>query len=197
MKLRTGEYISKSWDLFWRYPVVFFLGIFVTNLIVGWTSGILYGPIMCGIMYATLKALRGDVPEFGDLFKGFDKFGQSLLAGIVVGLILIVSFVLCVLPGVFLAPFFILVFAYIIDQDLPWDKAIAASWAAAKANYGKFLGFSVLTWLFSVLGVLVCCVGAWVTGPIAMMAGAVLYADVTGTLDGPGALPGPEPEAAG
>jgi len=186
--LRVGQYIGRSWELFWRYPLVFFLGILVLQMISGLTNGILYGPVMCGIMYATLKAVRGSTPEFGDLFKGFDKFGQSLLAGLIVLLITVCSFALC-LPGIFLTPFFVLVFAFIIDGDLPWDKAISASWNAAKNNYGKFLGFTILAGLFSLLGFLACCIGVWVTAPIASMAAAVLYADVTGTLDGAKAAP--------
>jgi len=118
MIVTVGAYISKCWQLFWRYPVVFFLGIFVANTVVSWTAGILYGPIMCGVMYATLKAVRGGVPEFGDLFRGFDRFGDSLLAGIIVALTLTVTVCLC-LASVFLAPFFALTFAYIIDQGLP------------------------------------------------------------------------------
>ena len=71
------------------------------------------------------------------------------------------------------------------------SPAIAASWQAARRDYGKFLGFTLLSGLFSLLGILVCCVGVWVTQPIAMMAAAVFYADVTGTLGGKNFEPAP------
>ena len=133
---------------------------------------------------STLKAVRGQVPEFGDLFRGFDRFVDSLLAGLIVSVILIAGTLLCCLPALFLATFFTLTYAFVIDRGLPWDKAISASWQAARRDYGKFLGFTLLSGLFAILGIFVCFVGIWVTQPIATMAAAVFYADVTGTLRG-------------
>lgn len=191
--MTVGSYISKSWQLFWRYPVVFFLGCFVANLVASSFPLILYGPVMCGIMFATLKALRGQVPEFGDLFRGFDRFVDSLLAGLIVSVIVGVGAILCILPALFLAPFFTLTYAFVIDRGLPWDKAISASWQAARRDYGKFLGFTLLTGLFYLLGIVVCCVGILVTQPVATMAAAIFYADVTGTLHDSGLEPAPAP----
>lgn len=196
--MTVGSYISRSWQLFWRYPVVFFLGGWVASLVASSFPLILLGPIMCGIMFATLKAQRGQIPEFGDLFRGFDRFADGLLAGLIVSVILGVGLVLCLLPALFLAPFFTLTYAFVIDRGLPWDKAISASWQAARANYGKFLGFTLLSFLFSLLGLLVCCVGILITQPIAIMAAAIFYADVTGTLGGgdTGVEPSPAPAEA-
>jgi hypothetical protein len=42
--------------------------------------GILMGPMMCGIYLALLQTRRGRPIEFGTLFKGFDFFGDSLIA---------------------------------------------------------------------------------------------------------------------
>jgi uncharacterized membrane protein len=41
---------------------------------------ILLGPMMCGIYFCMFWRLRGQVIEFGTLFKGFDYFGPSLIA---------------------------------------------------------------------------------------------------------------------
>jgi uncharacterized membrane protein len=44
--------------------------------------GILMGPMMCGIYLTLFKQRRGQPMEFGDLFKGFDYFSESLIAAL-------------------------------------------------------------------------------------------------------------------
>lgn len=59
-----------------------FMGITVVGLIIGSLVplGILMGPMMCGIYLALFQTRRGQPIEFGTLFKGFDYFGDSLIA---------------------------------------------------------------------------------------------------------------------
>ena len=59
-----------------------FVGIILVGLIIGSIVplGILMGPMMCGIYLALLQTRRGQPIEFGTLFKGFDYFGDSLIA---------------------------------------------------------------------------------------------------------------------
>jgi uncharacterized membrane protein len=44
--------------------------------------GILMGPMMCGLYLAFFRKRRGLPIEFGTLFKGFDYFGQSVVAAL-------------------------------------------------------------------------------------------------------------------
>jgi hypothetical protein len=44
--------------------------------------GILMGPMMCGIYLALFKTRRGEPIEFGVLFKGFDYFGDAVIAAL-------------------------------------------------------------------------------------------------------------------
>jgi uncharacterized membrane protein len=44
--------------------------------------GILMGPMMCGLYLAFFRVRRGLPIEFGTLFKGFDYFGQSVIASL-------------------------------------------------------------------------------------------------------------------
>jgi uncharacterized membrane protein len=45
--------------------------------------GIILGPMMCGIYMAILRHRRGEFIEFGILFKGFDYFGESIVATLI------------------------------------------------------------------------------------------------------------------
>jgi len=44
--------------------------------------GILMGPMMCGLYWSFFQKRRGQTIEFGNLFKGFDFFGQSVVASL-------------------------------------------------------------------------------------------------------------------
>lgn len=70
-----------GWDLvksqYWVFVAISFIGILVGSAA---AFGLLLGPMMCGLFIALFKRKRGETAEFGDLFKGFDYFGQSLVA---------------------------------------------------------------------------------------------------------------------
>jgi len=75
--LKEGYALIK--DRYWL-----FLGITVVGLLIGGAVPvILIGPMMCGIHICLLQRMRGGNVEFGDLFKGFDYFGPSLIASLI------------------------------------------------------------------------------------------------------------------
>ncbi len=59
-----------------------FVGMTAVGIIIGSVVplGILMGPMMCGIYLALFQTRRRQPIEFGILFKGFDYFGDSLIA---------------------------------------------------------------------------------------------------------------------
>jgi uncharacterized membrane protein len=77
------ECLKASWELI-KDQYWLFVGICVVGMLVGSAVplGILMGPMMCG-MYLTFFRKRKGLPiEFGTLFKGFDYFGQSVVAAL-------------------------------------------------------------------------------------------------------------------
>lgn len=75
------ECIKAGWNLI-RSQYWLFVGLSVVGLLIGSVVpfGILLGPMMCGIYLTLFKIRRGQPVEFNDLFKGFDYFGDSLIA---------------------------------------------------------------------------------------------------------------------
>ena len=73
--------IKAGWNLI-RNHYWLFVGLSVVGILIGSVVpfGILLGPMMCGIYLALFKTKRGQTVEFNDLFKGFDYFGDSLIA---------------------------------------------------------------------------------------------------------------------
>jgi hypothetical protein len=75
------ECIQRGFDLI-KTQYWLFVGITIVGMLIGAVVplGILMGPMMCGIYLALLQTRRGRPIEFGTLFKGFDFFGDSLIA---------------------------------------------------------------------------------------------------------------------
>jgi hypothetical protein len=76
--------LSEGWNLvkdeYWLYVGMCLVGMLIANAV---PLGILLGPMMCGIYYSFFQKRRGKTVEFGNLFKGFDYFGQSLIATLI------------------------------------------------------------------------------------------------------------------
>lgn len=72
-----------------------FVGITAVGVIIGSVVplGILMGPMMCGLYLALFQTRRGQPIEFGTLFKGFDYFGDSVVATLLHMIPMVVIFV--------------------------------------------------------------------------------------------------------
>jgi len=214
--------IKAGWNLI-RNQYWLFVGMAIVGIIVGSVVpfGILLGPMMCGIYLALFKTRRGQPIEFGDLFKGFDYFGDSLIATLLHLIPIVVVFVPSYIvfyigifflmprngepdPGAMLgffglfAVFWIVMmvllilvsvgftFAYplIVDRRMSGLNAVKLSIKAGMANFWQLLGLLLLNGLFSLGGVLLCYVGAFLVLPIGFAAIATAYEQVFGLAEG-------------
>ena len=75
--------ITDGWEnikgRYWLFVGMAAVGLMISSAV---PMGILMGPMMCGINLAYFKQRRGQPVEFADLFKGFDYFGQSVIASL-------------------------------------------------------------------------------------------------------------------
>ena len=92
--IRPMECLKGGWELI-KGEYWLFLGITFVGIIIGGTVplGILMGPMMCGIYLCFLRRMRGERVEFSMLFKGFDSFGDGVIAGLVQVIPVMVMFV--------------------------------------------------------------------------------------------------------
>jgi uncharacterized membrane protein len=88
VQFRTGvikgtECVKEGWalikDQYWLFLGIVFVGIFIGGAV----PVVLIGPMMVGIYLCFFRRMRGERVEFGDLFKGFDYFAQSLIAALI------------------------------------------------------------------------------------------------------------------
>jgi uncharacterized membrane protein len=111
-----------------------FMGITVVGLIIGTIVplAILMGPMQCGIYLALLKTRRGQPIEFGTLFKGFDYFGDSLIAA----LLHLVPMIVIIVPS------------YIIFIVFYAGFLVTMSQGGGEPNLAALLGFFGLLMVF-------------------------------------------------
>ena len=100
------ECLKQGWNLikdqYWLFVGMSFVGLMIANFV---PFGILLGPMMCGIYLALFRMQRKQPVQFGDLFKGFDYFGESVIATLfhMVPIILILAtFYIAIALGMFL-----------------------------------------------------------------------------------------------
>ena len=134
--LREG--FDRIKDKYWFFVGLTFVAILIGSAV---PLGILLGPMMCGLYMTFFMKRLGQPIEFGTLFKGFDHFGQSVIAT----LIHVVPIVIIVVP------------AYLLFY-VGFIVTIAASGDSQEPNptamFG-FLGFMILFWLAIVLVIIV------------------------------------------
>jgi hypothetical protein len=127
--------ITAGWETikgrYWLFVGMAAVGLLVSSAV---PMGILMGPMMCGINLAFFKQRRGEQVEFGDLFKGFDFFGQSVIAS----LLYMVPVMAVVIP------------AYIFFY-LGMVLSVVAQGASDEPNPAAALGFFVMFIIFIVV----------------------------------------------
>ena len=77
------ECLKEGWALI-KNQYWLFLGISVVGVLIACVFAIvLMGPMMCGIYLCLFQQMRGEQVSFDRLFKGFDFFGESVIATLI------------------------------------------------------------------------------------------------------------------
>lgn len=86
--IKAGYNLIRS--QYWLFVGMSAVGILIASVV---PFGILMGPMMCGIYLTLFQARRAQPIEFATLFKGFDYFGDSVVATLLHMIPLMVIFV--------------------------------------------------------------------------------------------------------
>ncbi|HID10783.1 MAG TPA: DUF975 family protein [Candidatus Latescibacteria bacterium] len=189
----VGWCLREGWRALRRYPGVFVGAFFVATAIqilvalpgAGSTEErqmlltlvalTVAGPLEAGQSWVVLKGVRGRGPRVGDLFEGFRRFGDALLAYVLTSLIVLVGFLLLVVPGVLFWLRYSVVFYALMDQRLSGREAMKESARLTKGYKGRIflLGLALLG--VNLLGAAAFLVGLLATIPFSYAAMAALY----------------------
>jgi len=127
--------------------------------------GLLAGPICVGYIRAVRKQAAGGSAEFGDLFSAMDTFVPTFILLLVMVVASIVPFGSFVFTPVYFTALYLVA--------LGENDGIASMKRAFELCQPVFLMCVVASLVFTlvnVAGLLLCCIGVFVTGPISILA---------------------------
>lgn len=202
-RVNIGQYFSDGWSLFTRNAGGF-IGYTVIFLLISWVP-LLNFVLLGGYYVVAFKLLKGQQPQFGDFFKGFDQFVPLLLVGLISGAIgsvcsfplllerligtflAAVGFMLLLIPATYLGVSYIFACPLVIAKGMPFWDAMETSRKLITRNFFPFLGLALLAGVGISIGALLCGLGLLVTFPVSMCVMAAAYSDIVG-LDAAGEI---------
>ena len=182
-----GSALSRGWALVFDN-----LGVFIGATVLGWliTLGLAFIPVVGwvvgivligGLDYMFLRRIRGEVVQIGDVFAGFNiAFLHLALAGLVKWLLTSLGFVLCILPGIYLAVAYVFALPLVIDKRMEFWPAMEVSRQVVHRHWWSMLGLVIVLAIVALAGFLACCVGALISVPVASAAFMYVYEDLFG-----------------
>lgn len=190
--VRIDGWLREGWEIYKRDWGTFSIAALLVLILGGISATFLLGPMMVGWFMLAFRAMRGQSAGVGDVFSGFQKFLPAFLATLiyVVGLgiqttlgtmhaALASLYAVIVLP-VLHALFFFGVWPLIADREMEIGEVIGTAWNRIQPNLLMFWLCGLLYTIVVLLGLLACCVGAFVTSAVVGLAGAVAYRDLFG-----------------
>ena len=159
-----GACLSQAFDALKRD----FWNIVVVHLVFGLLCVfiITIPPLNIGYGRFCTKALRGEKAGFDELFSGFDSFGSSWLMLIVMLPFLAVGFLLCILPGYYLAISWIFSWNLLAERRGSFWECLEMSRQAVTAHWGWAFLLMLVAGLVSQLGFIACFIGIFATAPL-------------------------------
>ncbi|MGC8927969.1 MAG: zinc ribbon domain-containing protein [Myxococcota bacterium] len=165
-----------AWELFVKDIVPLIVGGLIAGILSVVTLGILAGPLYGGLTKMVIRRVRENRPaEIGDVFSAMDQFGTLFLTTLVIGIILIIGFALCIIPGLLLSTIWIYVIVLIVDKKLSMGEAMSGSKSLVmQVGFGMHLIMVLIFGLIS--GILsITYIGGLVASPFVLVVICVMY----------------------
>ena len=161
-----------------------------TGILMVLLTSLIGGPVQivftAGLCRYYLKLMRGEDAEFGDAFSGFGgSLVQLISLGFVQNLLVIVGLCLCVVPGIYVAIGWTFAMVLVIDKRMDFWPAMELSRKVVTRHWFIIFGLVLLNGLISAAGIVACCIGVFVTIPIALISLLYAYEDIFGHRAGP------------
>ncbi len=123
-------------------------------------------PLTIGWSRFCEKSLTGQVATFDDLFSGFSQFGSSWLLLLVMIPFLLVGFLLCILPGYYLAIAWCWSWSLLANRRGTFWECMEMSRQAVTAHWGWAFLLLFVANLVSQIGIIACGIGIFATLPL-------------------------------
>lgn len=137
---------------------------------------LLIGPMMFGYYLYLACNVDTNTNNFNLLFKGFERFGETLVAGLLYTLAISIGFMLLIVPGIILACGFGLTFFIMVDEpSISGTDALSKSWNMMRGHKWDYfcLQFRFIGWIL--LSILTCGIGFIFVQPYMVVASQNFY----------------------
>lgn len=102
---------------------------------------ILLAPITAANTLTVIAGVRGQKLAVGDAVnKAVSLWLKMIVMFVIMGLIMVVSILLLVIPFFFVMPRVLLSYYFLVDKDMGITDSVKASWEITKGNVGKIYG---------------------------------------------------------
>jgi len=133
--------------------------------------GLLLAPIFVGLIYIANKSNFKQSISVSDLFFAYKQnFLNIVVYALITQILLTIAFLMCIIPGILVLPFFMLGYPIIMFENLGAIEALKKSFSIAQQDYGTLLLTALLAGLISIAGLVLCCVGVYLTIPFVYIA---------------------------
>jgi uncharacterized membrane protein len=134
-----------------------------------------------GLYMYYLKLIRGQEAGIADAFSGLTSaFVPLALLGVVMGLLSLVGFLACFIPGVYLSVAWIFAVPLVIDKQLGFWDAMELSRKVVTKHWFLVFALLLVIGLVAISGIIACGVGVIVTATIGWVALMYAYEDIFG-----------------
>jgi uncharacterized membrane protein len=132
-------------------------------------------PLTIGLSRFFEKVLDGKPAGMEDLFSGFEQFGSSWLMMLVMLPFLLVGFLMCFIPGYYLAIAWCWSWSLLADRRGSFWECMEMSRQAVTAHWGWAFLLLLVANLISELGLIACFIGIFATLPLQGLMVTVAY----------------------
>ncbi len=168
-----GACFSAAWSALnrdlGRNLLLSLLGLLVLAVGSGLSFGLLAGPLFLGVVRLNQRILRGEPADANALFSGFSEFGPALGLALVSGVLTAIGYLLCILPGLYLAVAWAASWHLLADGRGSFWDCMEISRRAVTAHWGWALLLILVAHVVGWVGVLACGIGLLLTLPFAIL----------------------------
>ena len=140
-----------------------------------------YIVLTAGLLKYYLKLIRGERAGLADAFSGFGPaIGQLILLGLVSGILSLIGYCLCILPGIYLTVSWMFAVPLVIDRGMGFWEAMEFSRRVIAKHWFLMFALQLVCGLLAVCGLIACCIGVLVSMPLGTAALMYAYEDICG-----------------
>ena len=169
----VGACLTQAFDAlkrdFWNVVLVHLVWLLLSCFL------ITIPPLMVGISRFNEKVVAGGKGSLDDLFGGFADFGSAWIMAIVMVPFLLIAFVLCYLPVIYLATAWILSWNLLADKRGSFWECLEMSRQAVTAHWGWAFLMLLVANVVAQVGFIACFVGIFATMPLYTLMVSVAY----------------------